>query len=156
MADDNEKIYCGRCGEATRHSVLARARQADTEPVEIGPDEYTDVGWYVTSDLVQCEGCETAQLRRTRFFSEWDPHFDHSEVRFFPPHPSRRRPRWFPIMFVSWDFAYVTDERGRLRFVAHSCYSGLGPARHGDLSRNPSTDQEPDLQRLIRQGTRRS
>src|SRR6266571_2540454 len=89
-----ERLHCNACGQDTKHEVIAERHQHGSEPIEMaGPfSPEIRVSWDTTYTLFECRGCEAVTLRRTYFFSEWNP--DELQVEYFPPPLSRRKPTW--------------------------------------------------------------
>lgn len=86
-----ERAHCNECGTSTRHWVVAQRVQKGEELYdrELGIYLY----WRTTWTMLECCGCETVCLRRSHWFSEFDPD-DGEQVEFYPPPAARRPPRW--------------------------------------------------------------
>ena len=80
-----EWIHCNDCLRKTKHSILTEHERRDSS----SKDEF--IWWHTKHTLFICCGCESITLRRAYMFSEWD---DESEINFYPPQVSRRRPEW--------------------------------------------------------------
>jgi hypothetical protein len=84
-----ERVHCNRCGDETRHAVIAERIQHGSKTVD---DELgIEISWRTRWTMLECCGCETVCLRRAYWFSEWD--MDET-MEFFPPPMARRPPRW--------------------------------------------------------------
>lgn len=82
-----EKIYCNRCGQKTKHNVVAERIQEGFEDLR---DEEYSVSWKVMYTMFECCGCCNITLRCRSWCSEWDG----VEVKFYPPPIGRPLPRW--------------------------------------------------------------
>lgn len=83
-----EWVHCNNCGDKTKHEVVAERRQEGSEEIEEG----ISIWWDTAYTLLECRGCETVCLRRTRRFSEWGP--GTQQVEYFPPPVARQKPHW--------------------------------------------------------------
>lgn len=78
------KAHCNQCRGETKHDLLVERKQP-------GKDDREAVYWCTTWSVLECRGCETVQLKRVFYFSEWG---DDDETEYFPPRVSRHLPEW--------------------------------------------------------------
>lgn len=86
-----ERAPCSICGGRTKHTVLATR---DVDELENDPE---DGDFSIARNrfaLLECCGCESVRLRHTY---EWFPD-NQSTTTFFPPHLSRRHPKWISAL----------------------------------------------------------
>lgn len=106
-----ERVHCNKCGQETKHTVVARRQQADSSPAGVGyGEEELEVTYYTTWTMLECRGCGHVCLKCEEFFSEWNP--GDEKVTFFPPLVSRQEPRWLE------DLPEVTQKLGREVYAA--------------------------------------
>jgi hypothetical protein len=94
------QAYCNRCGQHTRHDVLA------TERRESGDQELGDVECNLY-EMLTCRGCDSVSLRhRWRHTRNW-PNWEDSEpdVLQYPPPIARRAPDRTNISLSDLDLA---------------------------------------------------
>jgi hypothetical protein len=88
-----ERAHCNECGHKTKHYVVATRVQDGSELYQDHPyDPGVELKWSTTYDLLECCGCETVSIKRTYWFSEFNP--GEEEVEYYPPRLSRRLPDW--------------------------------------------------------------
>lgn len=83
-----KKAYCSVCGGETNHFLIVSREHRGSQP----HDEYAEISWCTTYQMLECCGCDTSHLKRIFWFSEWNP--GEVEVQEFPPAVSRRPPEW--------------------------------------------------------------
>ena len=83
-----ERVPCNKCGRETKHELIAERIQHGAEPY----DEDYELSWNTTYELFECCGCEDVTLRRSYFFSEWNP--GDVEIIHYPPRIARQLPPW--------------------------------------------------------------
>lgn len=91
MTTSSEKtnwLHCNKCSHKTKHELLIKRSQPGSEPY----DEEFDISWCTTWWVFECCGCGNVTLKRTFWFSEWNP--GELEVEYYPPQVSRRTPEW--------------------------------------------------------------
>ena len=76
---------CNNCGGARKAFVQADYSVSDYDE--------QDIGWWTIIEILECCGCNCLSVRRRRWFSEWDSHFDEEEVSYWPPQ-QRSLPKW--------------------------------------------------------------
>src|SRR5258708_37310642 len=62
------KVQCPNCNQETRHVVRMSLDQSGDEQVE----EKCEIWWRNSSQIIQCQGCETVSFRQYNTFSEED------------------------------------------------------------------------------------
>lgn len=93
---------CPTCEGPRIVEILHRVTQ---KPEWLEDDIGPDFNWSITTDLLQCAGCETVFYRATRWDEDMVDHSYHPvtretitvatpEVTYFPVAQSRRRPGW--------------------------------------------------------------
>jgi hypothetical protein len=88
-----ERAHCNECGHKTKHYVVGTRVQRGSELYQHHPyDPGVELEWSTTYDLLECCGCETVSIKRTYWFSEFNP--GEEEVEYYPPRLSRRPPNW--------------------------------------------------------------
>ncbi len=83
-----EKVYCNKCLQETRHEVIAERQHVEPEyEMERG----THIFDYITTyTMLECRGCGSVTLRES--FTSTGPDF--YEENFYPPPIARRQPAW--------------------------------------------------------------
>ena len=82
-----ERIHCNECRRETRHELLRKVVDTDSEQLVEGPC----LEWTITSETFQCCGCGSVKLRRT-LFEDFAP--GDITIQYFPPPVSRHPPSW--------------------------------------------------------------
>lgn len=82
-----ERIHCNQCRQNTRHRLLHRIVDTDSEELDFGPT----LTYTITSETLQCCGCGEVILRRS-IFHDFAP--GDVTVQYFPPAVSRHPPSW--------------------------------------------------------------
>src|SRR4029077_3210087 len=83
-----ERIDCNNCRQNTRHQLLHKVEDTDTEDLGEGAPI---VDYAITFETFQCCGCGTVILRHTvtcDAIEQWN------SVQYFPPAVSRHPPSW--------------------------------------------------------------
>ena len=84
---------CNNCGGERRAFVQSAHSVGDHVPYQIDEHLSVPVGWDTTIEILECCGCRKLSVRRKRWFSEWDPGFEQSEISYWPPQ-QRPLPEW--------------------------------------------------------------
>ncbi len=83
-----EKVYCNKCLQETRHEVIAERRQVEPEyETERGTHIFD---WITTYTMLECRGCGSVTLRK----AEESNGPEYYEENFYPPQVARRQPTW--------------------------------------------------------------
>ena len=81
------RSHCNRCAIETKHRVLTVREIADSEELE----DYGEIRWVDSYELLECCGCESVSMRHTYSF---EPTRERTTT-LYPPQVKRRRPSWF-------------------------------------------------------------
>ena len=63
---DNKIIqsHCNKCGQSTKHAVIATKENRDTEEVPIGNGDSFELSWGVIYSMLECCGCGDIALKK--------------------------------------------------------------------------------------------
>jgi hypothetical protein len=85
--------HCNHCCQETRHIIQATCERREME-IE-GTENSHPVFIYYTYEFLQCFGCDAVTMRST---GESELYGDNTDVEYFPPAASRRRPTWTHLL----------------------------------------------------------
>ncbi len=77
-----EKVYCNKCLQETRHELIAERQLIDPEYDELGQPIFD---WTTTYTMLQCMGCGSVTLRKLENYPEPDLY----QETFYPPQVAR-------------------------------------------------------------------